>query len=185
MVGPIACDSSHRLTVRRLEAGDAADYRELRLESLKRHPEAFSTAWESDAEQPASWWTERLETSAVFGGWVDASPLVGVVRFTAEDAAKLRHKGLLSGLYVRPQARRAGLAAALVREVIAHARPRVEQLCLTVVTGNGAARRLYEAAGFAEYGIEPRSLKVGDHYYDEALMVLPLTPRPEAAPGRL
>jgi RimJ/RimL family protein N-acetyltransferase len=50
---------------------------------------------------------------------------------------------------------------------------------LTVVASNVAARRLYSAAGFEEYGLERRALKVGDEYYDEVLMVLPLKARPE------
>ena len=50
-----------------------------------------------------------------------------------------------------------------------------------IVVANVAARRLYRAAGFEEYGLERRSLKVGSEYYDEVLMVLPLGPRPEAA----
>jgi RimJ/RimL family protein N-acetyltransferase len=66
-----------------------------------------------------------------------------------------------------------------VQQVVAHARTVVEQVCLTVVASNVAARRLYSAAGFEEYGLERRALKVGDEYYDEVLMVLPLKARPE------
>jgi RimJ/RimL family protein N-acetyltransferase len=98
-------------------------------------------------------------------------------------AAKQRHKGMLWGMYVRAQARGTGLAAALVQQVAAHARPLVEQVCLTVVASNAAARRLYGAAGFEEYGLEQRALKVGTEYYDEVLMVLPLNARPEAVTG--
>jgi ribosomal protein S18 acetylase RimI-like enzyme len=94
---------------------------------------------------------------------------------------KLRHKGVLWGMYVRPEARGTGLAAALVQQVVAHAQTLVEQVCLTVVASNVAARRLYSAAGFEEYGLERRGLKVGSEYYDEVLMVLPLNPRPEPA----
>ncbi len=42
---------------------------------------------------------------------------------------------------------------------------------LTVVTENEAARRLYEAMGFVEYGYEKRALKHDGRYYDEVLMV--------------
>jgi ribosomal protein S18 acetylase RimI-like enzyme len=92
-----------------------------------------------------------------------------------QDAVKLRHKAVLWGMYVRPEARRTGLAAALVQHVIEHARPLVEEICLTVVASNVAARRLYSAAGFKEYGLERRALKVGREYYDEVLMALPLS----------
>jgi len=181
MAKPVASGPTISLKMRRLEASDVADYRELRLESLQVHPEAFGSSWESEGEKPISWWAELLLKNTVFGGWVNNSPLVGVAGFAVYDSAKLRHKGVLWGMYVRPEARGTGLAAALVQEVVAHARPLVEQVCLTVVASNVAARRLYSAARFEEYGLERRGLKVGSEYYDEVLMVLPLNPRPEPA----
>ena len=75
-----------------------------------------------------------------------------------------------------------GLAAALVQQVVEHARTLVEEVCLTVVASNAAAIRLYGAAGFKEYGLERRALKVGSEYYDEVLMALPLKPRAVTTP---
>jgi RimJ/RimL family protein N-acetyltransferase len=181
MTKPVASAPTISLKVRRLESSDVADYRELRLESLNIHPEAFGSSLEYEGEKPISWWADRLETTTVFGGWVNNSPLVGITGFAVEDRVKLRHKGVLWGMYVRPEARGTGLAAALVQQVVAHARTLVEQVCLTVTASNVAARRLYSAAGFEEYGLERRGLKVGNEYYDEVLMALPLSPRPEAA----
>ena len=40
---------------------------------------------------------------------------------------------------------------------------------LTVVSENEAARRLYGAMGFVEYGYEKRALKQDGRYYDEVL----------------
>jgi RimJ/RimL family protein N-acetyltransferase len=162
------------LKVRRLKADDVADYRELRLEGLKRHPEAFGSSWEDESAKPVSWWAERLETSMVLGGWIDDSPLLGVAGLHLQTAAKLRHKGILWGMYVRPQARGSELAASLVQRVIEQARPLVEEINLTVVASNATAHRLYSAAGFQQYGLERRALKVGDTYYDEVLMALPI-----------
>jgi RimJ/RimL family protein N-acetyltransferase len=162
------------IKVRRLEADDVADYRELRLEGLTSHPEAFGASWKDESAKPASWWAERLETSTVFGGWVDESPLLGVAGFHVNGAAKRRHKGILWGMYVRPQARGSGLAASLVQRVIEQARTLVEEINLTVVASNAAAHRLYSTAGFEQHGLECRALKIGDTYYDEVLMALPL-----------
>jgi RimJ/RimL family protein N-acetyltransferase len=181
MTKPVTSGPTISLKVRRLEASDVEDYRELRLESIKTHPESFGASWESEAEKPTSWWAERLQTTTVFGGWLSNSPLVGVAGLAVHDTPKLRHKGVLWGMYVRPEARGTGLAAALVHQVVAHARTLVEQVCLTVVASNVAARRLYIAAGFEEYGLERRGLKVGSEYYDQVLMVLPLDPRSEHA----
>jgi ribosomal protein S18 acetylase RimI-like enzyme len=168
--------------VRRLDARDIVDYRDLRLEGLKFHPEAFASSWEHEVDKPTSWWAERLKISTVFGGWVNSSPLVGMAGFRVQDGTKLQHKGVLWGMYVRPQARGSGLAATLVNQVIEHARPLVEDISLTVVASNVAARRLYGAAGFEEYGFERRALKVGTEYYDEVLMTLPLKHCTESAP---
>jgi RimJ/RimL family protein N-acetyltransferase len=54
--------------------------------------------------------------------------------------------------------------------VVEHASTLVEEVCLGVVTANVAACRLYSAAGFKEYGLERRALKVGSDYYDQMLM---------------
>jgi len=182
MIEPVLSAPMISLKVRHLETSEAGNYRELRLESLKGHPEAFASSWEQEADKPSSWWFERLETNAVFGGWLNGSPLVGVASFRVHDGVKLRHKGVLWGMYVRPEARGKGLAAALLQQVVEHAGTLVEEVCLTVVTSNAAARRLYSAAGFKEYGLERRALKVGSDYHDEILMALPLKPRPEPAP---
>jgi RimJ/RimL family protein N-acetyltransferase len=184
MYRPDTSDPRKLLKVRRLGANDIASYREIRLEGLQKHPEAFSLSWEEEAASPASWWAERLATNVVLGGGIDGSPLLGVVAFRVHSAAKLQHKGILWGMYVRPHARGMGLAASLVQRVVEWARPPVEEICLTVVASNAAACRLYRRAGFEQYGLERRALKIGDRYYDEALMALPLRGRRSAAPGR-
>ena len=160
--------------VRRLEARDVVAYRELRLEGLQRHPEAFGASFEDEVDKPDAWWTERLESNVVFGGWIDNSPLLGVAGFRAPAGVKHRHRGELWGMYVRPDGRGTGLAASLAQRVIEHARPLVEEIGLTVVASNTSAHRLYSAAGFEPYGLARRALKVGNDYYDEVLMALSL-----------
>ena len=166
--------SQQHFQIRRLEPHDVAAYRELRLEGLKNYPDSFGAAWEDEIAEPDSWWTARLESNKVFGGWIDRSPLLGVAGFFVPGTAKQRHKGILWGMYVRPDARGTGLAASLLQRVIEQARPLVEEIRLTVMATNTAAHRLYSAAGFEPYGLERRALKVGDDYYDDMLMALPL-----------
>ena len=169
--------SQQHFQIRRLEPRDVVAYRELRLEGLKNHPDSFGAAWEDEIAEPDSWWTARLESNTVFGGWIDSSPLLGVAGFYVPGTAKQRHKGILWGMYVRPDARGTGLAASLLQRVIEQARPLVEEIRLTVMASNAAAHRLYSAAGFEPYGLEHRALKVGDDYYDDMLMALPLQRR--------
>ena len=74
-------------------------------------------------------------------------------------------------MYVRSTARSAGVGKKLVAAVLDHARGRVEMVQLTVVSENEAARRLYRAMGFVEYGYEKRALRQDGKYYDDVLMV--------------
>jgi RimJ/RimL family protein N-acetyltransferase len=152
-----------------LTPGDAALYRSIRLEGLKESPEAFGSTFEAEFTKPLAWFFDRLSSSVVFGAIRDAK-LLGVAGFAVRQEDKETHKGLLWGMYVRPDARGAGVARRLVEAVIAHARPHVELIQLSVVVGNEQARRLYARLGFAEYGIEKNSLKFCGKYYDEILM---------------
>jgi ribosomal protein S18 acetylase RimI-like enzyme len=74
-------------------------------------------------------------------------------------------------MYVRPETRGFGLAAALVEMLLEHAGKEVEQVQLTVAAGNPRARRFYQRMGFVEYGLEEKSLKYKGEYFDEVLMV--------------
>ena len=157
--------------IRLLAPADAVLYGPVRLEALANNPEAFTSTLEREQDKPLAWFEERLAISDVFGAFV-ADELVGTAGFRREDGAKTAHKGLLWGMYVRPQARKSGTGRLLVDAVVAHAAQRVEQLHLVVVSENEAALRLYTAAGFIEYGRGAKALKVGDRYYDETMMAL-------------
>ena len=149
-------------TLRRLGGSDAAGYRALRLQGLRTHPEAFGTAWDEEASRPLDWFAERLERNAVFGGCLNGAILAGVAGLRVPDGVKLRHKGMLWGMYVVPEARGSGLATALVARVVKHAKDIVEEIQLTVAASNLAAVRLYARVGFVQYGLDRRALKIGD-----------------------
>jgi len=166
--------SAADLQIRLLTPGDAASYRAIRLAGLKDTPEAFGSTFEAEAAKPLAWFFDRLTASQIFGAF-RGSALLGVAGFAAREGAKEAHKGLLWGMYVRPEARGSGVAHRLVEAVVDFARPRVELIQLSVVVGNERARRLYARLGFVEYGIEKNSLKFGGKYYDEILMAKQLT----------
>lgn len=161
------CDDLH---IRQLTPADAAAYRAIRLAGLKHNPEAFGATFEAESAKPLDWFLDRLGKSTVFGAFREPE-MLGVAGFAARAGEKEAHKGLLWGMYVRPQARGAGIAHRLVEAVIEFARLRVELLQLSVVTDNERARRLYADLGFVQYGIERHSLKHHGKYYDEVLMV--------------
>jgi ribosomal protein S18 acetylase RimI-like enzyme len=111
---------------------------------------------EFEAEIPDAPWRERdmdedlvrLEAAVAVGGEIvlaeqDGQP-VGFAWVTPHG----ERVGFLEVVYVRPQARRGGFAAALVREVAARLRESgVEMLELEVLAANDLARSVYERWG--------------------------------------
>src|SRR5436190_1552532 len=96
------------LQIRRLEASDAALYRDIRLEALQRNPEAFGSTFERENAQPLSWFEASLGRAAIFGAFLDGT-LAGIAGYGAQESSKQAHKALLWGMYVRATARNTGL----------------------------------------------------------------------------
>jgi ribosomal protein S18 acetylase RimI-like enzyme len=152
--------------VRILGPADAPAFRAVRLEALRLHPEAFGASFEEEAARDDAAFAARLAPpppGAVFGAFDGAgAALLGTAGLHVDRALKSRHKGLVWGVHVRPEARGRGLGAALLAAVVAHARAAgLERLHLAVGTGNAPARALYDAAGFVSWGVEREALRLG------------------------
>ncbi|MES2036122.1 MAG: GNAT family N-acetyltransferase, partial [Pseudomonadota bacterium] len=160
--------------IRRLRAGEGAAFRALRLEALTLDANTFASDAGEEAAKPAAWFDERI-AEGTFGAFVDGD-LVGIAGYSRETSPKQRHKARLYGMYLRADQRGRGLAGKLVAAVIGHARKeKAEALLLACNAANTAAIRLYELAGFRQYGVEPRALRQPDGgYTDDALYWLPL-----------
>ncbi len=158
--------------IRRLTGQEWAEYRDLRLEGLKSAPDAFGSSYEQEVGTTEAQWREKLSGDRAFFGAHAGDQLIGSVNFLRATGVKVEHRGSLLGMYVRPEGRGTGCAAALVKRLIAHARDvGVLQVHLTVGATNLPALRLYQAAGFEIYGTEPRGLMVEQRPIDEHLMV--------------
>jgi ribosomal protein S18 acetylase RimI-like enzyme len=159
--------------IRPLRQGDLSLFRPLRLEALRQHPDAFGSSVEDEQDSDMSRWFGE-PPNVTLGGFVN-DEMVGSAGLIVSPKLKQRHKGHIVGVYVAPGWRRTGLARALLDRLIQEARTSgLVLLTLTVATGNVSAQRIYESAGFSAYGVEPRSLRVGSVFLDEALMALRL-----------
>lgn len=167
--------SDPEILIRPIGRDEAAAWRVLRLEALTNHPEAFASSAEEFAAVDLQSIGERIPTpdrdDVLFGVYADGV-LCGSVGFVRESGLKLRHRGTMWGVYLRPELRGRGIAEAMIDRVIAHAAERVEILKCVVNPENPAARALYLGRGFKPYGLEPRALRVGDHDYDDELLAL-------------
>lgn len=164
-------------TIRRLIPADTPAYRAIRLDHLKQHPTGAEAAWEDESAQPDEWFAQRTSAAALFGAFLnDGNDLAGIGGLMIPPGSKMKHKGMLMGMYVSPAARGTGMARALVDAVIDHAKTVVDEVQLQVDPDNHGAIKLYLAAGFRQYGREPRVLKIDGQYRDALLMTMPLSP---------
>ncbi len=166
------------MEIRALTHADEAAFRELRREGLADSPHAFSESVADHDATPADVWTARFaalnDDNFIIGAFDDSGALIGSVGLGRNTQQKTRHKAIIWGVYLKPNARGSGIAKAMLLEAISRAKSLagLEQIKLGVRTGDNAARRLYLSVGFEHYGTERHSLKIGEEYVDEDWLVL-------------
>ena len=166
------------MLVRMLGPADATLYRALRLRALREHPDAFTSCYAEDRDQPVEAAAQRLAAHPFWGAYQHAE-LYGFVGLERELRAKNRHKATVMGMYVAPEVGGHGVGRALLEALVRHARANgLESLVLTVTEGNQRARRLYEAAGFRSFGIEPDAIRVEGRSFAKNHMHLDLRSTP-------
>ena len=170
------------MQIRPLTLQDADTWWHLRLVALKDEPHSFAESaeeHEARSQEDIQKFFRALNSEDFIIGAFEDSELAGMAGFYREKHTKFRHKGTIWGVYVRRESRGKGIAKAILSEVIHRARmiDGLEQILLVVAATQEKPRRLYESLGFRKYGVEPRSLRVGDEYIDDELMVLYLSGR--------
>jgi RimJ/RimL family protein N-acetyltransferase len=158
---------------------DAPAYRELRLEALRNHPDAFSADYAASEARPMSYWIDRLRPGEELNVprmyfAVHGNELIGMCGIFVENSIKLRHSATIISMYVKAGWRGRHIGERLVTACLDWARPHGVGIAkLAVVTTNTAAIRCYARCGFRVYGIEPQALLHDGVYYDELLMARP------------
>lgn len=157
-------------SIRRLTRDDVHAYRAIRLEALTNHPEAFASSVDDLVGRSVEDLALMLDHLVFFGAVTPDGQLVGVMGFDA-GIKREAHRGWLIQVYVKPAMRGTGCAMTLLDTLLAEARKEVLQVHLSVASHNEPAIRLYQKAGFAIYGTDPRFQFVNGRFVDEHLMV--------------
>lgn len=136
-----------------VSAADVTEWRavrEVRLRALAADPAAFGSTLAREQAFDDGVWRERLAAGRTFLARRDGD-VVGIASFYAEPGRQDERE--LVGMWVAPEARRTGVAPALVEAVRqAAAAEGAARLGLFIAEGNEPARRLYERLGFRSTG---------------------------------
>lgn len=147
---------SEPFSIRVLEPRDWDRYRDVRLRSLADAPDAFGSTFDEEQARPEQAWAARLVAAAASPRDCpliaeQAGAIAGLVwaQIDAEDPALVN----LYQMWVTPERRGHGIAAALMREAIGWAATRHARCVeLGVTCGDSAALRLYRHLGFVDVG---------------------------------
>lgn len=162
------------MKIRRLEVSDYQIFREIRQQHLDLEPQSVSTSANEFRQAPR----EKVEALLNFTdsraddfilGAFEEDKLIAVLGFKRENyKEQVAHKATLWGLFVTPEKRNNGTAKMLLTETVKIAKSYswCEMIRVMITSNCDAAIKVAEAIGFQRYGLEKRSLKVGDCYLD-------------------
>ncbi|MEM7536935.1 MAG: GNAT family N-acetyltransferase [Chloroflexota bacterium] len=146
------------ITYHRLEPKHAQHYRAIRLESLQRHPDSFSSTYASQVQQPKLAFEGFIEAQTLgkfVMGAFDKDNLIGICGYTKDNDFELKQTGTLIQLYVQDAYRGQKVGLHLVQKTVAEALQQgdVTDIVLEALPHNIPANRVYKQAGFRHYDL--------------------------------
>ncbi|ALK95028.1 hypothetical protein AB595_26235 [Massilia sp. WF1] len=169
--------AGHAFRIRRFAPQEWPAYRALRLRSLVDAPNAFGSSYAAEEAWAQELWMARLTAAQVSGR---DCPLVA--ESTAPDAILLglvwakcdaADAGIVNlfQMWVAPETRGRGVAAALLDEAVAWARTiGAHTVQLGVVCDNQPAIQLYVRKGFRKVG-EPEPIRPGSALLEQTMLL--------------
>lgn len=164
------------IATRRIQSHDAHALAQLRHTALRDEPDAFAMSPSQLAPVDDSSWAALCSrnshgTSSLVVATA-AEMLVGMAGIHVDASDKMRHCGMIWGVYVAPAYRGQGIATMMLTALIAHGvLQSLRMLKLSVTIGQHAAIRLYERLGFVTYAYEPALLLINTIEIDALHMV--------------
>lgn len=137
---------------------------------LARYPEEVQMTLEEEAAYIRFYLED--DENFILTAWINGKLAATASLNRLRDLAKYRHRGEF-GISVRRQYSNLGLGSVMTRICLYIAgNISLEQVELSVSSGNTAALHVYEKQGFRRVGVIPRAYRLKDGtYYDEILMI--------------
>lgn len=166
-----------KINYRLLEAHDLDNYRHLRLECLKHHPDNFGTTYEEELNAKALKFDKALiekhPHDFLFGAF-ENDLLIGICGFVQQPRVKTKHMGEVIQMYVNASYSGQGIGSRLLKLTVAKAfeNPLIDQVLLSVIFSNEKAVTTYKNIGFVQYGKLENYFKQEPNSWTQLFMVL-------------
>lgn len=134
---------------------DWQKYKEIRLETLKMEPDAFSSKYSDVAGYSDEYWKGLIEDeNNIFLLALHENEVIGVIRATFNAPDESPSTAVLGGFYVRKEFRNKGVGRLLLGTVIDHIKNNnaIKEVRLYVKPQQTSAIALYNSVGFKKTG---------------------------------
>lgn len=165
------------VSFKKLHPENSKEYRAIRLESLQQYPIHFGSTYEDQKQKETLFFEGLIETSHpecfVIGAFLN-NTLIGICAFYKFSDERYKHRGEILQMYVQPKYQNHNIGFNLLKTALKEAfkTADLEQIELEVITRAKSAYKIYEKAGFKEYGLLENFIKKDGLYYDKKSMVL-------------
>ena len=148
-------------------ADDWQAIKELRIEAVTTDSVAFGSTLAEVQGSDEAFWRKRFETSIYICARKDGK-FVGMAVLALEKGEKVKHVGMIYGVYVSPSVRGKGIGKLIMEELLRTAKEKgVLKVRLYVVDTQEAAIALYRSLGFYKMADYKAEMREGDIYVDE------------------
>lgn len=164
------------ITIRKLVSSDYEVFYAMRLNMLESSTENYTAGlgdWKNASkEQILSYLKESEGASGNFVLGAFKDEMVGMVGFRRETRAAVHHKGSIWGLFENPKFKDDKIEEALLKEVIKTVKSYEDFEYIRTVqnTASQDKIKMFLSLGFKQYGLEDRSMRVGEKYFDQAYL---------------
>ena len=157
------------IEVKKLPTKRWKDYRNLRLEALKKDATAFGSSYEEEKKLLESEWKRR--TGNTLFALSDDNP-IGMIAYVFNNKKKIKHIANIFGFYVKEDYRNQGIGRKLIERTLLSImkNKNIIKINLNVNSKQKSAVRLYKKFGFKIVGVLRKDLFVNGKFYNELIM---------------
>ncbi|HFL2714597.1 TPA: GNAT family N-acetyltransferase [Legionella pneumophila] len=123
------------MIIKQLTTDDWLVWKNIRLNALNDTPESFRSSFEEEVNLPDKHFQNTLSTGEVYGVFIKED-LVSCAGFYVLNNHKTKHRGIIWGVYTKPEYREQGIATQLIQTILKHCKSCVAQVHLACATTN-------------------------------------------------